>query len=132
MIIKILIVVLLLWLIGVATAYTLGGLIHLLLLLALIILFIEILERRSFLAENQRRSNLKPLVLLGIALILLGIVALSYQRITYTTKEKIIDIGQLQATAEREKSIPLPPLLGGLALVAGIGLVAVGYRNPRR
>jgi hypothetical protein len=74
---------------------------------------------------------MKPIVLIGIALILLGIVALSYQRITYTTKEKIIDIGPLEATTEREKSIPLPPLLGGLALVAGIGLVAVGYRNPR-
>jgi hypothetical protein len=75
---------------------------------------------------------MKPVLLIGIALILLGIVALSYERITYTTKEKIIDIGPLEATTEREKSIPLPPLLGGLALVAGIGLVAVGYRNPRR
>jgi hypothetical protein len=75
---------------------------------------------------------MKPVLLIGIALILLGIVALSYERITYTTKEKIIDIGPLQATTEKEKSIPLPPLLGGLALVAGIGLVAVGYRNPRR
>jgi hypothetical protein len=74
---------------------------------------------------------MKPVVLVGIALILLGIVALSYQRITYTTKEKIIDIGPLEATTEREKSIPLPPLLGGLALVAGVGLVAVGYRKPR-
>ena len=75
---------------------------------------------------------MKPVLLIGIFLILLGIVALSYERITYRTKEKIIDIGPLQATAEREKSIPLPPLLGGLALVAGIGLVAVGYRSPRR
>jgi hypothetical protein len=72
---------------------------------------------------------MKPVLLIGIALILLGIVALSYERITYTTKEKIIDIGPLEATAEREKSIPLPPLLGGLALVAGIGLVAVGYKK---
>jgi len=59
----------------------------------------------------------------------LGIVALSYERITYTTKEKVIDIGPIHATAEREKSIPLPPLLGGLALVAGIGLVAIGYKK---
>jgi hypothetical protein len=72
---------------------------------------------------------MKPALLIGILLILLGIVALSYERITYRTKEKIIDIGPLQATAEREKSIPLPPLLGGLALVAGIGLVALGYRK---
>lgn len=72
---------------------------------------------------------MKPILLIGIALILLGIVAVSYQRITYTTKEKIVDIGPLEATAEREKSIPLPPLLGGLAVIAGIGLVAVGYKK---
>jgi hypothetical protein len=72
---------------------------------------------------------MKPVLLIGIVLILFGIVALSYDQITYKTKEKIIDIGPLQATAEREKSIPLPPLLGGLALVAGIGLVAVGYKK---
>ena len=72
---------------------------------------------------------MKPIIIAGIALILLGIVGLSYNRITYTTKEKIVDIGPIQATAEREKSIPLPPLLGGLVLVAGIGLVAVGYKK---
>ena len=72
---------------------------------------------------------MKPAVIVGIVLILLGIVALSYNRITYTSKEKIAEIGPLQATAEKEKSIPLPPMLGGLALVAGIGLIAVGYKK---
>ena len=72
---------------------------------------------------------MKPTIVAGIALILLCIVGLSYNRITYTTKEKIVDIGPIQATAEREKSIPVPPLLGGLVLVAGIGLVAVGYKK---
>jgi uncharacterized membrane protein len=72
---------------------------------------------------------MKPAIVIGIVLILLGIVALSYNRITYTTKEKIVEIGPLQATAEKEKSIPLPPLLGGLALVAGVGLIAVGYKK---
>jgi uncharacterized membrane protein len=72
---------------------------------------------------------MKPAIVIGIVLILLGIVALSYNRITYTTKEKIVEIGPLQATAEKEKSIPLPPMLGGLALVAGVGLIAVGYKK---
>jgi uncharacterized membrane protein len=72
---------------------------------------------------------MKSAIVIGILLILLGIVALSYNRITYTTKEKIVEIGPLQATAEKEKSIPLPPLLGGLALVAGVGLIAVGYKK---
>ena len=72
---------------------------------------------------------MKSAIVIGIFLILLGIVALSYNRITYTTKEKIVEIGPLQATAEKEKSIPLPPMLGGLALVAGVGLIAVGYKK---
>ena len=72
---------------------------------------------------------MKPIMLAGIGLILLGIVGLSYNQITYTSKEKILDIGPIQATAEKEKSIPVPPLLGGLVLVAGIGLLAVGYKK---
>ncbi|HEX6770204.1 MAG TPA: DUF3185 domain-containing protein [Candidatus Binatia bacterium] len=72
---------------------------------------------------------MKPLMLAGMALILLGILGLSYNRITYTSKEKILDIGPIEATAEKEQSIPLPPLLGGLVLVAGIGLVAAGCKK---
>ena len=72
---------------------------------------------------------MKPIMLAGIALILLGILALSYNRISYTSKEKILDIGPIEATAEKEKSIPLPPVLGGLVLVAGMGLIAAGYKK---
>jgi hypothetical protein len=72
---------------------------------------------------------MKPLVIIGIIFVLLGIVALSYESITYTKEEKIAEIGPFKATAEREKSIPLPPLLGGLALAAGAIIIAVGYRK---
>jgi ABC-type phosphate transport system permease subunit len=72
---------------------------------------------------------MKPLVIIGIIFVLLGIVALSYESITYTKEEKIAEIGPFTATAEREKSIPLPPLLGGLALAAGAIIIAVGYRK---
>lgn len=72
---------------------------------------------------------MKSVVIAGIGLILLGILALSYNRITYTTKEKIIDVGPIEATAEKEKTIPLPPLLGGLALIAGVGLIGIGYKR---
>lgn len=72
---------------------------------------------------------MKPLMIVGIALVLLGIVALSFQRITYTKEEKIAEIGPLKATAEREKSIPLPPVLGGLALIAGAAMMVAGYRK---
>jgi hypothetical protein len=73
--------------------------------------------------------RLNPTMLVGVALIVLGIVAFAYQGITYTSREKIIDIGPLQATAETQKTIPLSPLLGGLALAGGIVLVVVGAKK---
>jgi uncharacterized membrane protein len=72
---------------------------------------------------------MKAATIIGIALIILGIVALAYRGITYTQREKIVDIGPLQATANREKTIPLPPILGGLSLVGGIVLVIFGSKS---
>ena len=73
--------------------------------------------------------RINPIMLVGIALIVLGIVAFAYQGITYTSREKIIDIGPFQATADTRKTIPLSPLLGGLALAGGILLVVVGAKK---
>jgi uncharacterized membrane protein len=73
--------------------------------------------------------RINPITLAGIALIVLGIVAFTYQGITYTSREKVIDIGPLHATADTQKTIPLSPLLGGLALVGGIVLVVVGAKK---
>ena len=75
------------------------------------------------------RANINPITIVGIVLIILGIVAFTYQGITYTSREKIIDIGPFQATADTQKTIPLSPLLGGLALVGGIVLVVVGAKK---
>jgi uncharacterized membrane protein len=72
---------------------------------------------------------MKTATILGIALIVLGLMVFAYQGITYTTQQKVIDLGPLQATVEREKTIPLPPIAGGLALVGGIALVIVGARR---
>ena len=69
---------------------------------------------------------MKRIVIIGIALIVLGVVALAYQGITYTSREKIIDIGPIQATHETRKTIPLSPILGGVALIGGIALVIIG------
>jgi Short repeat of unknown function (DUF308) len=65
----------------------------------------------------------------GIILIVLGIVALIFQGITYTTREKVIDIGPIQATAKKEKTIPLPPVLGAISLVGGIVLLIAGGKK---
>jgi hypothetical protein len=71
----------------------------------------------------------KSATLLGIVLIVLGVLALVYQGFTYTTREKVVDLGPLKITADKEKSIPLPPILGALALAGGIVLVFVGVRK---
>jgi uncharacterized membrane protein len=73
--------------------------------------------------------TMKTATILGIALIMLGLVAFAYQGITYTTRENVIDLGPLQATVDKEQTIPLPPLVGGLALVGGIALLIVGARR---
>jgi len=73
--------------------------------------------------------GIKTITLVGIALILLGIVAFAYQGISYTSREKIIDVGPLQASVDTKKTIPLSPLLGGLVLVGGIVLVVVGNKK---
>ena len=75
---------------------------------------------------------MKPTTLIGIALIVLGVLALAYQGITYTTHEKVVEVGPLKATVEKEKKIPLPPIVGVLALAAGVALVIVGARKPWR
>jgi hypothetical protein len=59
----------------------------------------------------------------GIILIVLGVLALAYQGIRYTTREKLIDIGPLNVTTTERKTIPLPPIVGGAAVIAGIALI---------
>lgn len=72
---------------------------------------------------------MKTYTLTGIILIVIGIVALAYQGITYTTREKVVDIGPIQMTAEKTKTLPLPPIVGGIAIVGGIVLLVVGSRK---
>ena len=67
--------------------------------------------------------------LVGIVFIVLGVLALVYQGIQYTTKEKILDIGSIKISADTKKTIPLPPIVGGVAIVAGIALIFVERRK---
>lgn len=66
---------------------------------------------------------------IGIVLILMGVISLALGGISYTKREKVLDIGPIEATAERHKTIPLPPLLGGLLLAGGVALVIAGARK---
>ncbi len=67
--------------------------------------------------------------LLGIALIVLGILALAYQGFSYTVPKKEVDIGPIQVTKQEKHSVPLPPVLGALALIGGIAVLVVGRRG---
>ncbi|MDZ4403604.1 hypothetical protein [Prosthecobacter sp.] len=66
---------------------------------------------------------MKTQSIVGIVLIAIGIIALGYQGFTYTTREKAIDLGPIQVTTEETHTFPLPPVVGGVALVGGILLL---------
>jgi hypothetical protein len=66
---------------------------------------------------------MKTQTLIAVILIAIGIVAFAYQGITYTTREKAIDLGPIQVTAEKTHTLPLPPVLGAISLVGGVLLL---------
>jgi len=66
---------------------------------------------------------MKPAAVIGVVLIVLGLAALVYQGITYTSRETVIDLGPLHATADRQKTLPLPPVVGIAAVAGGVVLL---------
>ena len=72
---------------------------------------------------------MKPISWAGIVLIVLGALALAYQGINYTRQKNVLDMGSMHVTTETHERIPLPPILGGLALAGGVVLLAMGARN---
>jgi uncharacterized membrane protein len=72
---------------------------------------------------------MKSLSLVGIVLVVLGVLALAYQGITYTRRERVLDVGPIHATKDTQERIPLPPVLGGLALLGGVALLVAGARQ---
>lgn len=69
---------------------------------------------------------MKTRTFIAVALIIIGVIAFIYQGISYTTTEDAIDIGPLKVTTEQKRTIPLPPIVGGLAIVGGIIMLAAG------
>ena len=72
---------------------------------------------------------MKPITIVGALLLVLGLVALVYQGVTYTSRETVLDIGPVHATADREKTLPLPPLVGIIAVAGGVVLLVAGARK---
>jgi uncharacterized membrane protein len=71
----------------------------------------------------------KPITFAGIVLVILGVLALAFQGISYNRQKQVLDVGPMHATVETREQIPLPPILGGLALVGGVALLVVGARQ---
>ncbi len=72
---------------------------------------------------------MKSTAMVGVFLVLLGVAALVYQGVTYTTRETVLDLGPIQATKETTKTMPLPPVLGGMALLGGVVLIVIGAKR---
>jgi hypothetical protein len=72
---------------------------------------------------------MKTNTLLAVILIAVGIVAFAYQGITYTTREKTVDLDPFHVTIERTRTIPLPPIVGAIALVGGVALLIMGAKK---
>ena len=67
--------------------------------------------------------------LVGIVLVILGVVGLAYGGVTWTTSEKVVDLGPLQVTHDKTQSLPLPPIAGGICLIAGVVLLVAAGRQ---
>lgn len=72
---------------------------------------------------------MKSITLLGILLAVLGVLALVYQGFSYTRREKALDVGPIHVTRDDQEHVPLPPIVGGLALLSGAALLAIGARQ---
>jgi hypothetical protein len=72
---------------------------------------------------------MKPATIIGIILIILGVVGLALGGFSFKHKEKVLDLGPVEASADKKESVPIPPLLAGIALVGGVVLVAAGARK---
>ena len=72
---------------------------------------------------------MKPVTIVGILLVIIGVIGLAYGGISYTKDKTVVDLGPIKATAEERKTIPVPPIVGGLVLVGGIVLLVTGAKK---
>ena len=72
---------------------------------------------------------MKLMAIVGIILIVIGVIALALGGFSFTTSEKVAEVGPLKVEKEKTRSVPLPPILGGLALIGGIVLLVASRRG---
>jgi uncharacterized membrane protein HdeD (DUF308 family) len=79
--------------------------------------------------KKKRGNNMSGRTILGIVLLVVGIIALGYQGISYTTQKKVVDLGPIHATKEEHHNIPIPPVVGAIALIGGLVVLFTGRRG---
>ena len=72
---------------------------------------------------------MKSATLAGVVLIVLGILSFAYQGISVTTQKKVVDVGPIHATKDEKRTLPLPPVIGGILLIGGVALLVTGQRS---
>ena len=72
---------------------------------------------------------MKPAAIVGLVLIVLGVLGFALGGFSFTRKDKVLDVGPIEATADKKESVPIPPVLAGLALVGGVVLLVAGSRR---
>lgn len=80
-------------------------------------------------SNEERLESMKPLALVGVVLVVLGVLALAYQGVTYTSRDTVIDIGPLHATADRQKTLLFSPVLSAFVLAGGVAMLVAGTRK---
>jgi len=80
-------------------------------------------------ADCMAGNNMRTRQVIGILLIVFGLVSLVWGGISWTREKTVIDLGPIEATTRERETIPLPPLIGGLLLAGGVGLLMVGSRQ---
>lgn len=90
---------------------------------------VSCMEQRVVRGAWHAQPMRTPLSGVGVGLIVIGLAALGYQGFRYTTRDTVLDIGPIQATTERTRWMPLPPVLGAGAVVAGVAVLALGMRK---
>ena len=73
--------------------------------------------------------NKSSLIITGVIVAAFGVVALGWQKISYTTRETVVDVGPVKVMADSEKDLPVSPILGGLALAGGAAMIVTGVRK---
>jgi uncharacterized iron-regulated membrane protein len=81
------------------------------------------------LTSGSRIAQVEPMKILGIVLIVAGLLALAFGGFSWTERDKVVDLGPIQAERQEKHTLPLPPIFGGVAVAAGVILLVVGAKN---